>query len=148
MRVAAGLFMYNQTRRLQEIYGWVDEALALPGAPDHRLQAAAALHGAYGRYMRGAPAAAEREIQAVLDVLDDDDRLRPMALSWLAAATASAGRMDEAAPLFRTTLAHLEQLGASFDYDRAEALWNSCTMALATGAPDYRASARVADVGP
>jgi predicted ATPase len=28
VQIGAGLFMYNQTRRLQELYGWVDEALA------------------------------------------------------------------------------------------------------------------------
>src|SRR5262249_34346035 len=96
MRIAAGLFMYNQRRRLHEIYGWVDEALALPGAPEHRLRHHAALHRAYGKYIRGAPAVAEREIRDVLSVLDDGDRLRPMAVSWLGAALANSGRLDEA----------------------------------------------------
>jgi predicted ATPase len=135
--IVAGLFMYNQTRRLKEIFDWVDQAIVLPGASSHRLRHEATLHRAYGKYIRGAPAVAELEIQAVVDELDEDDPLRPMALIWLAAALGQTGRLAETETLTRTTLARLEQLGPAFDYDRAEALWNYCSGAFVTGAPDH-----------
>ena len=136
LRIAAGLFMYNQTRKLQEIYLWVADALSLPGASEHRLSRAALLHGAYDKYMRGELAAAERDIQAVLEDLDQDDPLRPTALTWLTGVVANSGRLDEARALAELLLAEAERLGPAFDYDRAEALWSLCTLAFATDAPD------------
>jgi predicted ATPase/class 3 adenylate cyclase len=137
MRIAAGLFIYNQTRRLQEIYGWVDTALALPNASQHPLRHRAALHRAFGRFMRGSPAVAAGEIRALLDALADDDPLRPTAMNWLVAAGGHADGMVTSISLAAANLAELERLGASFDYDRAEALWNWCTLSLTTGTPDY-----------
>jgi hypothetical protein len=143
MRIAAGLFMYNQTRRLQEIYRWVDDALALPAASEHRLSGAALLHRAYAKYMRGELAAAERDIQAVLDVLDKDDPLRPTALTWLTGAVGNSGRLVEGRAFAEAILAEAERLGPAFDYDRAEALWSLCTLALVTGSPDHPLALRL-----
>jgi predicted ATPase/class 3 adenylate cyclase len=143
IRIAAGLFMYNQTRRLQEIYRWVDDALALPGASQRHLSHAAFLHRAYGNYMRGELGPAEDEIRAVLNVLDPDDPLRPTALTWLAGAVGNAGRILECRDHAEALLAETERLGPAFDYDRAEALWSLCTVALVTGAPDHTLALRL-----
>jgi hypothetical protein len=146
VRITAGLFMYNQTRKLQEIYRWVDDASALPAASEHRLWRAALLHGAYATYMRGELAAAEREIEAVLDVLDKDDPLRPTALTWLAGVVANSGRLHEARALAEALLAEAERLGPAFEYDRAEALWSLCTLALVTGSLDHPLALRLLTV--
>ena len=66
VRIAGGLFMYNHTRRLPEIYRWVEQALALPDSHRHRLARHARLHRAYAMYMNNELAAAEAEIRAVL----------------------------------------------------------------------------------
>jgi predicted ATPase len=137
LRVAAGLFMYNQTRRLQEIYQWVDSALNLPGASAHRLLHAALLHRCFGKYQRGDWDAAENEIRAVLAILDEDDALRPTALVWLAGAVGYRGRIPDARALAETTRAETERLGREFDYERAEALWLLCSVGYITGQPDY-----------
>ncbi len=143
LRIAAGLFMYNQTRRLQEIFRWVEDALSLPAASEHRLSHAAVLHRGYGMYMRGELDAAEQEIRAVLDVLHRDDPLRPTALTWLAGVIGSAGRALESRAVSETLLADTERLGPAFDYDRAEALWTLCAFALFTGSPDYSLALRL-----
>ena len=81
VRIAGGLFMYNHTRRLPEIYRWVEQALALPDSYRHRLARHARLHRAYGMYMNNELAAAEAEIRAVLaEGGDDSDPLKPLAL--------------------------------------------------------------------
>jgi predicted ATPase/class 3 adenylate cyclase len=147
MRIAAGLFMFNQTRRLQEIYGWVDRALAMPGASEHPLYHRAALHRAYGRFIRGSPAVAAREIRGLLDALDQDDPVRPMAVSWLVAAGGTVDGMADAIGEASTNLVELERLGAEFDYDRAEALWNWCTLAFVTGTPDCARATELLSLG-
>ncbi len=131
----------------RRFYGWVDDALALPASSEHRLSGAALLHGAYAKYMRGELAAAERDIHAVLAVLDEDDPLRPTALTWLTGAVANSGRLDEARALAEALLAETERLGRPFDYDRAEALWSLCTLALVTGSPDYPLALRLLTLG-
>ena len=82
VRIAGGLFMYNHTRRLPEIYGWVEQALALPDSlPAPVWPAIARLHRAYGMYMNNELAAAETEIRGVLaEGGDDSDPLKPPAL--------------------------------------------------------------------
>jgi predicted ATPase len=143
MRIAAGLFMYNLTRRLQNIFGWVDDALPLPGASAHRLQRQARLHRAYGMFMRGELAAAERETEAVLDGLDRDDALRPTALAQLARVLGNSGRLLECRALAEENVAEAERMGPAFDYDHAEGIWILCSIALLTGSPDHPRALRL-----
>ena len=77
--------MYNHTRRLPEIYQWLDQALALPDSYRHRLARQARLHQAYGMFMNAqGPPASEAEIRAVLaEGADDSDPLGPLGLSLL-----------------------------------------------------------------
>ena len=44
VRIVGGLYPYNDTRHLPEIYGWLRQALDLPDAPDHALGRHALLH--------------------------------------------------------------------------------------------------------
>jgi hypothetical protein len=87
--------------------------------------------------------AAERELRAVLDVLDNDDALRPTALTWLAGAVMRSRGPLECRAIAEVLLAETERLGRAFDYDRAEALWELCTMAVITGAPDHPLALRL-----
>jgi predicted ATPase len=143
MRIAAGLFMYNLTRRLQHIFSWVDDALPLPGASTHPLHRHARLHRAYGKFMRGELAGAERETQAVLDGLHTDDALRPTALAQLARVVGNSGRHLECRALAEEIVAEAERMGPAFDYDRAEGIWILCSIALLTGAPDHSLALRL-----
>ena len=138
VRIAGGLFMYNHTRRLPEIYGWVEEALALPGSYRHRLGRHARLHWAYGIYMNGDRATSEAEIRAVLAEREDDsDPLQPLALFMLAAAVVQQlGRVEEGQQLIREAEECARRRGPDYDYDLAEALWNRCSGALYRGTPD------------
>jgi predicted ATPase/class 3 adenylate cyclase len=136
LRIAAGLFMYNQTRRLQALYDWVDRALALPGIINHRLRHAALLHRAYGHLMRGQAAAAKDDLACVLDAVGDDAALGLLARCWLTVALHNTGNIAGSSALAKDVLTRTEHLDDAFDYDRAEALWNWCSLAMGTSAPD------------
>ena len=100
VRIAGGLFMYNHTRRLPEIYQWVEQALALPDSHGHRLARHARLHRAYGMFMNAQGAVSEAEIRAVLaEGADDFDPLRPLGLCVLTQALYNLGRFQETAQL-------------------------------------------------
>jgi hypothetical protein len=101
-RIAGGLFMYNHTRRLPEIYGWVEQALAIPGAYQHRMARHARLHRAYGMQINNELVASENEIRAVLgEDGGDSDPLKPLALFVLTASIGNQGRQEEALQLMR-----------------------------------------------
>ena len=142
VRITGGLFMYNHTRRLPEIYRWLEQALTLPGARSHRLGRHARLHWAYGVYMDRRLNDAEAEIQAVMaDTPPSLDPLEPLAFMMLSAVQVALVRADEGAQLAMTAIERARVLGPDCDYDRAEAMWNLCTIALNRGSPDARLAA-------
>jgi hypothetical protein len=142
VRIAGGLFMYNHTRRLPEIYRWVEEALVLPDAYQHRMARHARLHRAYGIYMNGELAAAEAEIGAVLaQGGDDPDPLKALALLMLGSAMGQQpGRFEEAEPFGLQAEDCARHGGPAYEYDLAEILWNVCTGALFRGDTDRAAA--------
>jgi predicted ATPase len=141
VRIAGGLFMYNHTRRLPEIYGWVEHALATPDAYRHRMARHARLHRAYANYMNLELAPAEAEIRAVLaERGDDSDPLKPLALFVLSTVMAGLGRGEEADQLGREAEDCARRRGQDYDYDLAEVLWNRCTFALFRGTCDRAAA--------
>ena len=141
VRIAGGLFMYNHTRRLPEIYQWVEQALALPDSHGHRLARHARLHRAYGMFMNAQGAVSEAEIRAVLaEGADDFDPLRPLGLCVLTQALYNLGRFQETAELAREAENCARRGGPDYDYDLAEALFNRCAVALFQDAPDREAA--------
>jgi predicted ATPase/class 3 adenylate cyclase len=146
VQISGGLFMYNHTRRLPEIYRWLDQALALPDADQHRMIRHARLHHAYGNFMASEFRQAELETRSVLDAGDDIDTLRPLALFQLA-ATGDANDPDEFVRLSRESYEAARLGGSDYDYDRTEALWNLCIDAMNQGRPDPVLAHELLDLG-
>jgi predicted ATPase/class 3 adenylate cyclase len=93
VRIAAGLFMYNHTQRLTEVFGWVERSLGLPDALDHPQARAVRLHQAYGYTMSGDLDAAVRLAEAVLATSPGDgDALKPLALTMIGTAFVMGGK--------------------------------------------------------
>lgn len=136
MRIAGGLFIYNHTRRLPEIYAWVDGALEMPGSTAHPMINHVRLHQAYGRYMSGRLAEAEAEFAAVTASLSDDDPLMALAAVLHAGPLGNMNRWDLAAERNQLALRLSAQQGALLDYDRSEALWNLCAIGVFQGTPN------------
>jgi predicted ATPase/class 3 adenylate cyclase len=141
IRITAGLFMYNHMRRLPEIFHWLEQSLSLPNADAHRLARHVRLHSAYAHTMGGLLEEAEREARSVLDAsTDPQDSLGPLALVLLSAAVGNQGRLAEWERLASAARKRATELGATHDYDRAEAIWNLCAAALFGGSPDLALS--------
>jgi hypothetical protein len=120
VRIAGGLFMYNHTRRLPEIYGWVEQALAIPDTYRHRVARQVRLHWAYAIYMNNDLAASEAEERSVLaEGGDDSDPLQPLALILLCAPVGYLGHMEECDRLAREAVVSARRRGPGYDYDRA-----------------------------
>jgi hypothetical protein len=145
VQISGGLFMYNHTRRLPEIYRWLDQALALPDADQHRMIRHARLHHAYGNFMASEFTRAELEIRSVLDTGDDIDTLRPLALFLLAATITTTP--DVFVRLSRESYEAARLGGSDYDYDRTEALWNLCIDAMNQGRPDPVLAHELLDLG-
>jgi predicted ATPase/class 3 adenylate cyclase len=141
VRIAGGLFMYNHTRRLPEIYRWVEQALALPDTYRHRMARQARLHWAYARYMNNELPAAEAETRAVLAEGDDADPLKPLALTAVLAGTVRyLGNAEESERLMQEAEECARRRGPDYDYDLAEALWGRCALAQFAGTTDRAAA--------
>jgi hypothetical protein len=136
IRITGGLLMYNHIRRLPEIYDWLAQALALPGAYLHRLGHAARLHRENATSMAGDLHGAEVEARAILQEIDEADPLRPFTLCRLASDVGTMERIEEAEGYSLEALECARRLGPQSDYDQAEATWNLCIMAMWRGAPD------------
>jgi predicted ATPase/class 3 adenylate cyclase len=137
VQITGGLFMYNHTRRLPEIYGWLERALDMPGAREERLARHARLHWAYGVYMdRRLEEAGEMARAVIGEGSEGSDTLEPLALVVLSGVAGNSNRVDEAAELAIAAVERALAMGPAYDYDRAEAMWNLCTIAFSAGAPD------------
>ena len=145
-RLVAGLFMYNHTRRLPEIFAWLERTLAIPRTADHRLARHARLHRACALNSQHRLPDAEVEARAVLDANPaDDDPLRPLGLTLLASVVGNRGRVAEMDRLSTDALALATTLGPGHEYDRSEARWQLCCAALYAGAPDVQGSIEYLD---
>jgi predicted ATPase len=137
IRITGGLFMYNHTRRLPEIYAWLEQALDVPGAAEVGLVRHARLHWAYGVYMDGRLEEADRMVRAVITSRGEGvDPLEPLALVVQSGVAGNSNRVDESVELATAAVARALAMGPAHEYDRAEALWNLCTIANVFGAPD------------
>ena len=146
MRVVAGLFMYNHTRRLPEIFAWLEQTLALSGAAEHRLGRHARLHRVCALNSQNRLAEAEAEARAVLDADPAGaDPLRPLGMTLLASAVGNQGRVVQMNELSTRALALASSLGSGYEYDLAEAKWQLCCAALYAGAPDVQGSLEYLD---
>jgi predicted ATPase/class 3 adenylate cyclase len=137
VRITGGLFMYNHTRRLPEIYRWLEQALNLPGFRQHRLGRQARLHWAYGAYMDRRLDEAGAEIGAVMsDSGEGVDPLEPLALMMLSGVVGNSGQLDKCDELAVAAIERALAMGPDYDYDRAEAMWNRCSVAFSLGTPN------------
>jgi predicted ATPase len=142
VRIAAGLFMYNHTRRLPEIYRWAEEAMSLPDALDHPRARAVQLHIAHGYLMRGELDAAIHQADAVLDPTLRDDGLEPLALTTKGSAMVMAGQAGGES-VHAAALSRALELGPAYDYDRGEIYWNIWAQALWAGRRDSETAAEL-----
>jgi hypothetical protein len=141
VHIVGGLFMYNHTRRLPEIFAWLEQVIALPGIETQRLARHARLHQGYAYLMQNRLVASEAELRAVLDSSDDrTDPLVPLGLTLLSSAVGNQGRTAEMEALSTRALVAAEERGAHYDYERSEATWQLCCAALFAGAPDIERS--------
>jgi hypothetical protein len=139
--IVGGLFMYNHTRRLPEIFAWLEQVLALPGVERQRLARHARLHQGYAYLMQNRLVASEAELRAVLDSGEDlTDPLVPLGLTLLSSAVGNQGRVAEMEELSTRALVAADERGSDYDYDRSEATWQLCCAALFAGAPDIERS--------
>ena len=143
MRIAGGLFIYNHTRRLPEIYTWVDQALLLTDATRHPMANHALLHRSYGLYMGGQLTQAEAGFASVVDSLrGDDDPLMALAAVLFAGPLAMLGKWELSREWNARGQALSERPAADLDYDLSEALWNVCAMGLFGGTPSTTLASR------
>ena len=146
VRITGGVFMYNHTRRLPEIYQWLAGALALPGAYQHRLGRHARLHRADAMNMAGDALGSEVELRAILQEADEADPLRPFALGVLAADVAATEGIEECERYSLEALECARRGGPEFDYDQCEVIWNLCIVAMWRGAPDEALAHRLLEL--
>jgi predicted ATPase len=142
LRISGGLFIYNQTRRLPEIYRWLDQALALPDAEEHRRIRQARLHHAYGTIMAAELRQAGLELRSLLAGGDDFDPLRPLALALLAQTD-----HNQTVRLCSESLESARRGGPDYDYDRVEALWTLCIDDMSRGRLDPKIAHALLDLG-
>jgi hypothetical protein len=80
---------------------------------------------------------ADGMVRAVMAECDaGDDALEPLALFLLSGVAGNSNRLDEAAQLSIAAVERGLAMGPAYDYDRAEAMWNLCTVAFVAGRPD------------
>ncbi len=129
--------MYNHTRRLPEIFAWLEQACALPDFDQQRFARHARLHRGYSLTMQNRLPESERELQTVLDGSPGEtDPLMPLGLTLLASAVGNQARVLEMEQLSRRALILATEMRPEYDYDCAEAYWQMCCAALFAGTPD------------
>jgi hypothetical protein len=72
----------------------------------------------------------------VAEGTEASDPLEPLALVVISGVAGNSNRLDEAAELAIAAVERAVAMGPAYDYDRAEAMWNLCTIAFSAGLPD------------
>ncbi len=148
IQIVGGIFIYNHSRRLPEVWGWLHRALDLPGAAERRLGRHALLHRAAASWMTDDVADAEASAHEVVRNSDRaEDPLLPLALYLLSGPCWALGRLHEGLSLCRRALELAQARGPDFHYDAGEAMWNLSTLAVALGSPDPQMARQLLDLG-
>ncbi len=148
IRIVGGLFMYNHSRRLPEVWGWLHRALDLPGGAERPLGRHALLHRSAASWMTDDVADAEASARKVLGNSDGgQDPLLPLALYLLSSPCWALGRLDEGLRHNRRALELARAWGPDFNYDAGLAMWNASTLSVALGSPDPQMARQLLDLG-